>query len=131
MATERVYYHIVFTVTRGKPVFLNAEIDAAFKALAQQIAREKEWTLVELEAMPNHVHLLLEKAPWQDLRQIMNDLKGITARRIHQRIEWLHGELDSAHFWNRGYHYERHIDASLPTVRAYIRNQRRAGGLLK
>jgi hypothetical protein len=27
--------------------------------------------------------------------------------------------------------YERHTDASLATVRAYIRNQRRAGGLVE
>ena len=129
MAAERVYYHVVFTVTRGKPVFLNAEIDSAFKDLTHAIARQKQWTLVELETMPNHVHLLLEKAPWQDLRQIMNDLKGITARRILQRFAWLRGELDSVHFWNRSYHYERHTDASLATVRAYICTQRRAGGL--
>lgn len=59
----------------------------------------------------------------------MNDLKGITARRILQRFAWLRGELDSTHFWNRSYHYERHTDASLATVQAYIRTQRRAGGL--
>lgn len=63
MAAERVYYHVVFPVTRGKPVFLNAEIDAAFKGLVHEIARQKQWTLVELETMPNHVRLLLEKAP--------------------------------------------------------------------
>jgi putative transposase len=129
MADERVYYHVVFTVTRGTPVFLNDEIDAAFKELARQIAREKEWTLIELETMPNHVHLLLEKAPWQDLRRIMNDLKGITARRLLQRFAWLCGELDSFHFWNRGSHSVQHTDASLPTVQAYIRTRRRAGGL--
>jgi hypothetical protein len=28
---ERAYYHVTFTVTRGKPVFLNEEFDAALK----------------------------------------------------------------------------------------------------
>ena len=127
---ERVYYHVVFTVTRGKPVFLNDEIDAAFKALVRDIAREHEWLLIELETMPNHVHLLLEKAPWADLRKIVGQLKGITARRLLQRFDWLRGELHSYHFWTPGYHYERHSDASFATVQAYIRNQRRAGGLV-
>ena len=129
MSAERAYYHVVFTVTRGKPVFLNDEIDAAFKALVRQIAREKDWNLIELETMPNHVHLLLEKAPWQDLRSIMHEVKGITARRLLQRFEWLRGDLDSHGLWTRGYHYVRHTDASLATVQIYIRNQRRAGGL--
>jgi REP element-mobilizing transposase RayT len=53
MPAERAYYHVVFTVTRGKPVFLNEEIDAAFKALVRQIAGEMDWNLIELETMPN------------------------------------------------------------------------------
>ena len=38
---ERVYYHVVFSVARGKPAFLNEEIDAAFKHLIRDIARRK------------------------------------------------------------------------------------------
>ena len=30
MGNERVYYHVVFNVTRGKPVFLIDEIDTEF-----------------------------------------------------------------------------------------------------
>lgn len=129
MAHERVYYHVVFTVTRTKPVFLNDDIDAVFKQLVHGIAQQKEWTLIELETMPNHVHLLLEKAPWQDLREIVRYLKGVTARRLLQQFDWLRGDLNSYHFWNRGFHYEHHTESSFETVRAYIRNQRRRGGL--
>ena len=129
VSDERVYYHVVFTVTRAKPVFLNPEIDARFKALAHESATQQGWRLVELETMPNHVHLLIEKAPWQDLSQIVGRLKGMSARRILEQFEWLRGELNSYHFWTRGLHYVRHTEALLPTVRAYIRNQRRAGGL--
>ncbi|HEY7778960.1 MAG TPA: IS200/IS605 family transposase [Ktedonobacterales bacterium] len=129
MTNGRVYYHVTFTVTRGKPVFLNEETDAEFKRLASEIAHRKGWTILELETMPNHVHVLIEKAPWQELPRIVNDLKGISARRLLQRFDWLRGDLGSFHFWIRGYHYVRHTDATLATVRAYIRNQRRAGGL--
>ena len=129
MAAGRVYYHIVLTVARGKPVFLNDEVDAAFKELVREIARRGDWTLIELETMPNHVHVLLEKAPWQDLRQIVKALKAFTARHLFERFDWLRGELDSVHFWVRGHHYVSHDDASLARVRTYIRNQRRAGGL--
>lgn len=129
MADEHVYYHVVFTVTRGKPVFLNEEIDGALRTFTREIARERGWLLIELETMPNHVHLLLEKAPWHDLRQLIGYLKGVTARRLLQQFPWLREDLHSYHFWNRSFHYERHTDRSLATVRAYIRNQRRVGGL--
>ena len=129
MTNERVYYHIIFSVTRGKPVFLNDEIDTAFKQAAREIAREKGWLLLELETMPNHVHLLLEKAPWDDLSKMVGYLKGRTARSLLTRFSWLRGDLNSYKFWNRSFHYTRHSEASLDTVRTYIRNQRRAGGL--
>ncbi len=129
MVSERVYYHVVFSVTRGKPVFLDEEIDAAFKQAAYDIARQKGWLLLELETMPNHVHLLLEKAPWNDLSKMVGYLKGRTARMLLTQFPWLRGDLDSYQFWNRSYHYTRHSDESLDTVRAYIRSQRKVGGL--
>ena len=129
MANERVYFHVVFGVTRGKPVFLNEEIDAVFKASAREIALQKVWLLLELETMPNHVHLLLEKAPWDDLSKMIGFLKGRTAHLLLARFPWLRGDLNSYQFWNRSFHYTRHDDASLETVRTYIRNQRKAGGL--
>jgi REP element-mobilizing transposase RayT len=70
MASERVYYHVVFSTTRGKPVFLDEEVDAAFKHVAHEIARQKGW-------------LLLEKAPWDDLSQMVGYLKGRAARPLH------------------------------------------------
>ncbi|HEY7340181.1 MAG TPA: IS200/IS605 family transposase [Ktedonobacterales bacterium] len=129
MASERIYYHVVFSVTRGKPVFLNDDIDMAFKQLAHEIAEQKNWVLLELETMPNHVHLLLEKGPREPLSQIIGYLKGRTARTLLEQYSWLRGDLNSYHFWTRGYYNTRHTDDSLATVRAYIRNQRRAGGL--
>lgn len=129
MTNGRVYYHIVFSVTRGKPVFLDDEIDTAFKQSARIIAQKKGWLLLELETMPNHVHLLVEKAPWEDLSKVVGYLKGRTARALLEQFPWLRGDLDSYHFWNRSFHYSRHGDTSLDTVRAYIRNQRRTGGL--
>ena len=79
--------------------------------------------------MPNHAHLLLEKAPWDDLSKMIGYLKGRTARMLLAQYPWLRGDLNSYQFWNRSYHYTRHNDESLATIRAYIRNQRKAGGL--
>ncbi len=81
MAVERVYYHVVLTVARGKPVFLNDEIDAVFKELVREIAQRGQWTLIELETIPNHVHVLVEKAPWQDLRQIVKAAQSVHGAR--------------------------------------------------
>ena len=129
MGNERAYYHVVITVSRGRPVFLHDEVDAAFKVLVREIAHTKGWLLLELETMPNHVHLLVEKPPWIESSAIVREIKGISARRLRQQFPWLASELPSGHLWTRGHHYTRHTDASLATVTAYMRNQRCAGGL--
>ncbi len=129
MAHEPVYYHVVFNVTRGKPALLIEEINAAFKDAVRVIARLTGWRLLELETMPDRVHILLRRRPQDDLSQIVGYLKGRTAYMLLDQFPWLRGDLDSYHFWGRSFHYTKHTDASLPTVRAYIRNQRRAGGL--
>jgi REP element-mobilizing transposase RayT len=88
----------------------------------RELARRGQWTVIELETMPNHVHVLLEKAPWHDLMQIVKALKAYTARQLLARFDWLRGELSSAHFWVRGHHYVCHDDASR-SHRARLRPQ--------
>ncbi|HEY7782268.1 MAG TPA: IS200/IS605 family transposase [Ktedonobacterales bacterium] len=93
MTDEHVYYHVVFTVTYGKPVFLVPEVDAAFKDLVRELSHKQGWLLIELETMPNHVHLLIEKAPWEDPRQIIKAVKAFTARRLFAQFDWLRRDL--------------------------------------
>ena len=70
------------------------------------------------------MHILLAKPPWENLSDIVKNIKGATARYIFQRYPDLRLDMKSNHLWTRGYEYVRHDEASLPTVIAYIRNQK-------
>jgi putative transposase len=126
---EPIYFHVVFTVYRGKKVLIG-EIEAYFFELVEEIARRRHYNIVAMETMPNHVHLLLTKPPWEDLSRVVKNLKGATARRIFQRFPDLQLDMRSNHFWTRGYQYVKHDTSSLPTVIAYIRDQKRKAGLV-
>jgi len=121
--SDQVYYHVVFTVWRGRPA-LNGEIEAYFHELVRQIARQRGYSILAMETMPNHVHILLVKPPWENLSDIVKNIKGATARYIFQRYPDLRLDMKSNHLWTRGFEYVKHDEASLPTVIAYIQNQK-------
>ena len=120
---DQIYYHVVFTVWRGRPA-LNGEVEAHFHELVQQIARQHDLTIMAMETMPNHVHILLAKPPLADLSDIAKSIKGATARYIFQRYPELRMDMKSNHLWTRVFEYTKHTEASLPTVIVYIRNQK-------
>jgi len=122
---DQVYFHIVFTVWRGRPV-LQGEIETYFHELVQQICLRHQYSLMAMETMPNHVHLLIAKPPWEDISEIVKNIKGATSRYIFQKFDYLRGDLGSNHLWTRGFEYVKHSEASLPTVIAYIKNQKLA-----
>ncbi|MFQ6001321.1 MAG: IS200/IS605 family transposase [Anaerolineae bacterium] len=106
------------------------EVKDYFRELVEEVARKRGYKPVVMETMPNHVHFLLTKPPWEDLSRFVKNLKGVTARRIFQRFPGLKLDMRSNHFWTRGYQYVKHEGSSLPTVIAYIRDQKRMAGLV-
>ena len=55
-------YHIVFCPKYRRKVLVNG-VDVRLKELIQSIAAENHFEVIEMEIMPDHVHLLLEVDP--------------------------------------------------------------------
>ncbi len=125
---ERVFYHVTFQTRRRRPV-LYAEVEAYLLALLSQIARRGEFTILEAGCIPTHLHLLIEKAPWADLLQIIRHVQDETSESILRQFPDLALDLDLQHIWDTGFHYERHTSKSVEIVKQYIRNQKRHHGL--
>ncbi len=73
--------------------------------------------------MPEHLHLLIEMPPWLDVVEVVRRIKGATSRQILERFPDLRLREGRQAFWARGYHYERHTDATLNRVIHYIEDQ--------
>ncbi len=121
--SDQVYFHIVFTVWRGRPA-LQGDIETYFHEMVRQICHRHKYSLMAMETMPNHVHILIAKPPWEDISEIVKNIKGATSRYIFQQFDYLRGDLGSNHLWTRGFEYAKHSEASLPAVIAYIKNQK-------
>ena len=55
-------YHVVFCPKYRRKVLVNG-VDTRLKELVEQIAEEYSFEVIEMEIMPDHVHLLLEVDP--------------------------------------------------------------------
>jgi putative transposase len=69
-------YHVVFCPKYRKPV-LNPPIDAKLKKLIQQVCDETQSELIEMEVMPDHVHLLVGCDPLALIKQYIENQKRV------------------------------------------------------
>jgi putative transposase len=125
---KRVFYHVTFQTRQRKPV-LYAEIETCLLALLPDIAECGEFTVLEAGCALTHLHLLIEKAPWADLLRIIRLVQAETSDCILRQFPQLALDLNLQFIWDTGFHYERHDQKSVETVKQYIRNQKQHHGL--
>ena len=67
-------YHVVFCPKYRRKV-LNNGVDERLKELINNICQELHVDLIEMEVMPDHVHLLLEVDPQFGIHKVVKRIK--------------------------------------------------------
>ena len=117
----RCQYHIVFA-----PKFRRKEIYGQLKTDIGQILRklceEKKVEIVEANACPDHIHMLVCIPPHLSVAQFMGFLKGKSTLMIFDRHANLKYKYGSRHFWCRGYYVDT-VGRNKNAIQEYIKNQ--------
>ena len=71
--------------------------------LLRQIALEHELHSISGKVARDHVHVFLSHRPAQDVRTIVQWLKGISSRVLLQEFPHLRKQCWGRHYWARGY----------------------------
>ena len=80
-------------------------------------------TLVEMEVMPDHVHLLLSDVdPQFGIHRIVKSIKGRSSRILRQEFPSLRSRLPT--LWTNSYFVATTGGASLATIKRYIERQK-------
>lgn len=114
-------YHVIFCPKYRRKVLVNG-IDERIKALSKEFCESKKAELLEIEVMPDHVHLLLDIAPTLVVRNFVKGLKGFLAHELRQEFPSLKTRLPS--LWTRSCFISSVGAVSLEDVKKYIENQK-------
>ncbi len=114
-------YHIVFAPKYRRQVVygqLKVDIEKILRTLCEQ----KKVNIIEAEACPDHIHMLVEIPPNISVAQFMGYLKGKRSLMIFDRHANLKYKFGNRHFWAEGY-YVSTVGLNEETIRKYIAEQ--------
>ena len=119
--TWRCQYHIVFA-PKFRRMVIYWELKKDIGWILRKLCEEKGVEIIEAEACPDHVHLLLSIPPKYSISTFMGYLKGKSSLMIFDRHANLKYRYGSRVFWARGYYVDT-VGRNKKQIEAYIRNQ--------
>jgi putative transposase len=90
--------------------------------ILRKLCEQKGVEIIEAEACPDHIHMLLSIPPKYSVAQIMGYLKGKSSLMIFDRHANLKYKYGNRHFWCRGYYVDT-VGKNKKRIEEYIRNQ--------
>uniref|UniRef100_UPI00359C18D5 IS200/IS605 family transposase n=1 Tax=Bifidobacterium adolescentis TaxID=1680 RepID=UPI00359C18D5 len=134
--TYRCHYHVVWcpkyrrkVLTSNDPRIDNPPIkgdpgavDERLKQIIQDICNETHNELLEIEIMPDHVHLLVDCDPQYGINKLIRLMKGRSSRLLRQEFPSLRRRLPT--LWTNSYFVATVGGAPLEIVKQYVENQR-------
>ncbi len=115
-------YHLVWCPKFRRPVLVKG-IDARLKTIIAEVVAETRSELIELEVMPDHVHLLVEVDPQFGIHKLVKAIKGRSSRLLRDEFPALRSRLPT--LWTNSYFVSTVGGSPLAVVKQYIENQKR------
>ncbi len=114
-------YHVVWCPKYRRSVLVG-EIEQRLEQILQAGIEEHQSTLIEMEIMPDHVHLLVEVDPQFGIHRLVKLLKGRSSRVLRQEFPSLKSRLPT--LWTNAYFVATVGGAPLAVIKQYIENQK-------
>ena len=114
-------YHIVFAPKFRRKV-IYGKIKEDIGKMLRKLCEYKGIEILEAEACPDHIHMLITIPPKYSVSQIMGYLKGKSSLMIYEKYANLKYKYGNRHFWCRGYYVDT-VGKNKKAIAEYIRNQ--------
>ncbi len=98
-------------------------VDERLKEIIQEVIQERHADLIEMEVMPDHVHLLVSVDPQFGIHRLVRLIKGRSSWLLRQEYPWLRSRLPT--LWTNSYFVATVGGAPLAIIKQYIENQKR------
>ena len=114
-------YHVVWCPKYRRKVLVDG-VDKRLKEIAQAVAEEMHFEIIEMEVMPDYVHMLVEVDPQLGIHKAVKRIKGRSSHDLREEFSWLKRRLPS--LWTNSYFVSTVGGAPLAIVKQYIENQK-------
>ncbi len=114
-------YHVVWCPKYRRKV-LTGGIETRLKELILETANGINVDLIEMEIMPDHVHLLMEVDPQYGIHKAVRRIKGVTSHALRSEFPALKSRLPT--LWTNSYFVSTVGGAPLSAVKKYIEEQK-------
>ena len=117
----RCQYHVVFA-PKYRRMTIYGEIKADIGKILRKLCEQKGIEIIEAEACPDHIHMLLSIPPKMSVSYAIGYLKGKSSLMIFDRHANLKYRYGNRHFWARGYYVDT-VGRNKEAIKKYIQNQ--------
>lgn len=118
----RCKYHIVLVLKYRRMIIYNRLRKDIVEIIKILLNRKPDVRIIEGEACPDHIHMLLEIPPKYAVADIMGYLKSRSTLMIFDRHANLKYKYGSRHFWAKGYFCDT-VGKNEKVIREYIQTQ--------
>ena len=114
-------YHIVFTPKYHRKA-ISAKLRSDIGKYLGRLCEYNGFEIVEENAMPDHIHMIVKIPPKMAVSSFMGYLKDKSSLMIFDEHANLKYNYGSRHFWSEGY-YVSTVGLNKKTIINYIKNQ--------
>lgn len=120
-SSYRCEYHIVFAPKyRRKIIYKKLKRDVV--EIIKKLCKEMKVEVIDGEACPDHIHLLVNIPPYMSISHFVGTLKSKSALMIFDHHANLKYKYGNRNFWCCGYYVDT-VGKNEKMIQAYIRNQ--------
>ena len=114
-------YHVVWCPKYRRRV-IGGRMEQRLKEIIAEVVEERGAWLIELETMPDHVHLLVEVDPQLGVHKLVKAIKGRSSGLLREEFPWLQSRLPS--LVTNSYFVATVGGAPLSVIKRYVDTQK-------
>ena len=115
-------YHVIWCPKYRRKVLIDG-VNERLKVILFDVADEHQAEIIELEIMPDHVHLLVSIDPQFGINKLVKAMKGRSSNLLRSEFPWLRSRIPS--LWTNSYFVATTGGVTLDVVKQYIENQKK------
>lgn len=122
-SSYRLYYHLVWGTKHRKPALIEG-ISSRLIQVVTATCEKEGCQLLGIHVEPEHVHALISLRPTHNVADIVNRIKGTSARTLRLEFPELSWMVDEKSLWTNGYCAHTVGDANVAQIKAYLDKQK-------